>query len=63
MRSSTLLAGVATALPGIAWACPACARDSSPSQLLFIGSMIVLPFVVVGAVIRVMRRGESRFEP
>ncbi len=51
-----------TLLPTVALACPACAgRDDGTSLRTFVvlGSMILLPFVVAGVVVEIIRRIES----
>lgn len=47
-------------LPGAALACPACAgRDGWSLQALWVlASMILVPFVVAGVVLRILRRIE-----
>lgn len=45
----------------IANACPACAgtNDSGPMRQIALGLMILLPFVVAGVIVRLVRRGEA----
>ena len=61
MRS--ILAAALLAGPALARACPSCARDTSPWAPYLIGSMILLPWAVGLAVFRVLRRGETGFQP
>jgi hypothetical protein len=51
-----------TLLPAVALACPACVgRDGGTSLRTFgvLAAMILLPFVVAGVVIQIIRRAES----
>jgi hypothetical protein len=41
--------------PAIAVACPVCARDNGAYTALFIGAMIVAPYIVVAVAIRAIR--------
>ncbi len=51
-----LLAALAcAALPALAFACPACARDNAPWAALLIGGMIAVPYAVAAVVIRAIR--------
>jgi hypothetical protein len=46
------------ALPAVAAACPACARDGGgPAALAAVGGMIALPFVIAAVLVPVIRRG------
>ena len=47
------------ALPAIALACPACARDNfGPGTYAMLGTMIFSPFAIAFVVIRVIKKGE-----
>jgi hypothetical protein len=64
MRSSLLVragaAVVALLVPSLAMACPYCAtKGADHGTLYFIGSMILLPYVVGVVVIRAIRRLDS----
>ncbi len=59
MKAALALAGALA--PAVALACPACARDASPNAALFIGAMILAPYLVAAVVIRAIRgAGEER---
>jgi hypothetical protein len=52
----------ATLVPAVALACPACAgRDDGTSLRTFavLASMVFVPFVVAGVIVRIVRRIES----
>lgn len=56
--------GIALALalaPAVALACPYCAAkdDGGNRTLLFIGSMVALPFIVGGATVKIIRHLDS----
>ncbi|HEY7725865.1 MAG TPA: hypothetical protein VH880_11050 [Anaeromyxobacteraceae bacterium] len=63
MTLPRLAAPAALLLPSLAGACPACARDTSPSALYLVGAMILLPYVVAAVVLRAVRRGEPGGRP
>jgi hypothetical protein len=64
-----LLIVVVAAMPGAAWACPFCAAGrQSPGVSALIMSIMVLPFLLVGIVLRAVLRvrndsGESTLSP
>jgi hypothetical protein len=53
MRPVLLLLGLAA--PGLALACPACARDSGPISALFIAGMIGAPYAIGWLAVRAIR--------
>jgi hypothetical protein len=56
--AAALLAAL-VASPALAWACPACAgRSGQTGVAILLGAMIILPFGVVAAVVRAVRRIE-----
>jgi hypothetical protein len=55
---------LATALaPGLALACPACARDASPMAALFIAGMIGAPYAIGWLAVRAIREGDQPAAP
>ncbi len=62
-RATTLLAALWVAMaPAVALACPACAGRDGGIGLRTLGvlaSMIFVPFVVAGVIVRIVRRIES----
>jgi len=52
----------ATAWPALAWACPACAgSDTRNAMFLKVGAFfVVVPFLVVGLVMYVLRQAPDR---
>jgi hypothetical protein len=53
MRAALALA--ATVVPAFAHACPVCARDAGPNAALFIGALVLAPYLVAAVVIRAIR--------
>jgi hypothetical protein len=53
MRAALALA--AAIVPALADACPVCARDAGPNAALFIGALVVAPYLVAAVVIRAIR--------
>jgi len=55
---AAVMLAVLTTVPAVANACPQCAGNSKGGigVGILIGSMIVLPFVVAGVIIKVIRR-------
>jgi hypothetical protein len=45
--------------PGLANACPACARDSTPGAWLLVAALVASPYLVVLGVVRAIRRAEQ----
>lgn len=59
-----LLAALAwCALPALALACPACARDNTPWAGLLIAAMIAVPYAVAAVVVRAIRAAHRGGEP
>jgi len=61
-RGTSLLAGAAALLtPAIALACPVCASrpTGGVGQWVVLGAFILLPYPLVGAVIKYIRSGET----
>lgn len=61
-RRASMLAGAAAFLtPAIAAACPVCASrpTGGVGQWIVLGAFILLPYPVVGAVIKYIRSGET----
>jgi hypothetical protein len=52
LAAATLLA------PGLARACPSCARDGGPFTALFIAAMIAAPYAIGWLAVRAIRDGE-----
>jgi hypothetical protein len=50
-----LLSTLALLAPALAAACPVCGAGDRPNAALFIGAMIVAPYVVAAVVIRAIR--------
>jgi hypothetical protein len=50
-----LLSTLAVLAPVLAVACPVCGAGDRPNAALFIGAMIVAPYVVAAVVIRAIR--------
>lgn len=70
MRSARLAAAVLLVLvPRLVRACPSCAvgdtgsREEQLRQLVMLGSMIALPFVVAGVVFLVLARAMRKEKP
>jgi len=61
---SGLLALGVGLLPGVALACPYCAARTDPTHrtLFFIATMCLLPFVVAGAVLAVIRKLDRKLD-
>lgn len=59
---AALASAVLAALPSLAEACPSCAGNDggSAQRDLLLGSMIVIPFLIAGLVIRVLRSDELK---
>jgi hypothetical protein len=62
---SGLLALGVGLLPSVALACPYCAARTDPTHrtLFFIATMCLLPFVVAGAALAVIRRLDRKPDP
>jgi hypothetical protein len=59
MRAAFALA--ASLAPALAVACPVCARDAGPNAALFIGALVLAPYLVAAVVIRAIRAaGDDR---
>jgi len=52
---TVLALALAAAVPSVAAACPVCAQGDRPDAALFIGAMILAPYVVAVLVLRVVR--------
>jgi hypothetical protein len=61
MRPLLLLAGLLA--PGLALACPACARDAGPLSALFIAGMIAAPYAIGWLAIRAIRDSDRHRAP
>jgi hypothetical protein len=46
------------AAPGLALACPSCARETAPGAWLLIAGLIAAPYLVVLGVVRAIRSAE-----
>jgi hypothetical protein len=57
-----LLIGSQLAISGTAWACPYCASGVSKGLATLMMGVIILPFVLAGAVLRVVLRTSSDLE-
>jgi hypothetical protein len=57
-----LLGSLAALAPSLAAACPVCGAGDRPNAALFIGAMIVAPYLVAAVVIRAIRSA-GRDEP
>ncbi len=57
MRAAAALLACA---PGLALACPACARDTAPWAPLLVAAMIAAPYAVAFLVVRAARAGSRR---
>lgn len=57
-RFLVVLVALAALTPVDAWACPYCAvrEDAGASGVVLLGAMILLPFLIVGTVVPVLRR-------
>jgi hypothetical protein len=44
--------------PGLAIACPVCARDATPHLALLLGAMIAVPYAVAALALYAIRGGE-----
>jgi hypothetical protein len=53
------MSALAALAPGLAEACPACARNLNGSTYALVAAMITLPYIVSMVVIRVIRQVES----
>lgn len=65
-RATATLAGLsALLLPALAAACPQCAgrSDGGIARSLVLGAFVMFPFVIVAAVLRVIRSGERDDPP
>ena len=51
------LALALSAAPGLALACPVCARDNNPWTALLVAALIACPYAVAMVVFRAVRRG------
>lgn len=54
MKLATALA--LWAAPALGFACPACARDSTPHLAMILGAMIAAPYAIVAVVLRAIRQ-------
>lgn len=64
-RFGALAAGLAAfAAPAVALACPQCAgrAGGGPGQTIALGAFILLPFVVTGAILKIIRAERSSTE-
>lgn len=53
MRAAlAIAAGLA---PALTQACPVCARDAGPNAAIFIGALVLAPYLVAAVVIRAIR--------
>ena len=48
--------GALAALSAPAWACPFCALSQSADTLIYVGALMLVPYVVVSGVVLWMRR-------
>lgn len=55
----TLALALLAVAPGIAAACPSCARDTAPHAALLVAGLIAAPYAVAAVVLHVVRRGEE----
>jgi hypothetical protein len=65
MRNGFGLMAIAGLVPQVALACPACAGRGGFNihTALVLGSMILVPFLIAGAVVQIVRRLESENQP
>jgi len=57
------LALALSAAPGLALACPACARDANPWAALLVAGLVATPYAVAAVVYRALRRGLDEGAP